>query len=911
MVAAGIGLVGRDAERRMLAALADDVRAGSSRVVVIRGAAGIGKTALLDDLAAHATGLRVARTTGVEFESDLPFAGLTALTRPLLTHLDELPGSQLAAFKAATAQADAVGPVDRFAVYAATLSLLAAAAEAGPLLCIVDDAHWLDRASAEALLFAARRLLAEAVLLVFATRDIPAFAAPGIPELHLDGLDASSAAELLRRGGVDSPLVTQQLTTLANGNPLALGEIPQAMTDDQRAGRVPIGDTMPTTERLERAYAAQISSLTPVERLALLTCAVAGTATLDLVMGALRELDLPVAALDAATELGLLRVSGQSVEFRHPLVRSTVHASGGPGGRRAAHAALARACSGPLDADRRAWHLAQAATGPDAAVAQALAETAERASRRGGVAAEAAAWERAAMLTPDQALSAARLVAACPLWISSGAVDHAERLIRETLLLVGDDPGTRAQALANRAYLAALRGDIDEIFDELLDAAEQLAPTAPAHAGRLISLLVNAPNRRWDVAQMLQVCSRAYELADPLVGDHKIPKVAARLAYAQVLAGLPEATPLALATMPVSAARRSDGSCAETGMVLTWIERWDEARRMFDRDVAGAREVNDISLLAYALPLRAELELRLGRLAAAYADALEGVELAEAMGQPVNTAEATVALARVEAARGAPECAAHARKAIALAPGHLGVEAYARSALGAAALAAGRYPDAVAELTMVDTMLRAGGVVDSGAVAHEGDLVEALAATGNTEEARAVAARLDASAARTGGRVPAAVAARARATLADDTTAEMAFEAALRVAGQVPAPLERGRTLLRYGQWLRRARRRHRARTHLEAALDIFETAGAAVWAEQTRAELSPSAGAAPVIVAAADALTPHEWRIAHAAAQGRTSREIAEQMLLSVRTVDYHLGNVYRKLGMRSRRDLIRRLGG
>ncbi|SNT63283.1 Predicted ATPase [Asanoa hainanensis] len=897
---AGVGLVGREAERRVLAALADDARAGSSRALVLRGSAGIGKTALLDDLAANATGFQVVRTTGVEFESDLPFAALTALTRPLSGHLDELPGSQRTAFLAATAQADAVGPVDRFAVYAATLSLLAAAAEAGPLLCVVDDAHWLDRASAEAMLFAARRLLAEAVLLVFATRDIPAFAAPGLPELHLDGLDAASAAVLLRRGGVESPLVTQQLTALAGGNPLALGEIPLAMTDDQRSGRAPVGDTMPTTERLERAYAAQLSALTPQERLALLTCAVAGTATLDLVLGALRELDLPADALDAATATGLLRVTGQTVEFRHPLVRSAVHAAGGPGGRRAAHAALARACFGPLDADRRAWHLAQAATGPDAVAAEALAETAERASRRGGVAAEAAAWERAAVLTPDRALSAVRLVAACPLWIAAGAVDHAERLIRETFLLVGEDPETKAQALANRAYLAALRGDIDELFDELLAAAEQLAPTAPAHAGRLISLLVNAPNRRWDVATMLQVCTRAYELADT------IPKVAARLANTQALAGLPEATPLLLATMPAAMARRPDGSCAETGMVLTWVERWDEARRMFDRDVAGAREVNDISLLAYTLPLRAELELRLGRLSAAYADALEGVELAEAMGQPVNTAEAVAALARVEAARGAPECATHARQAIALAPGHLGVEAYARGALGAAALAAGRYPDAVAELTIVDTMLRAGGVVDSGAVGHAGDLVEALAATGNTAEARAVAARLDAS----GGRVAAAVAARARAILADDATAEAAFEKGARAAGRAPAPLERARTLLRYGQWLRRARRRHRARTQLEAALDLFETAGAAVWADRTRAELSPSAAKTPAVEAAAADLTPHEWRIAHAAAQGRTSREIAERMLLSVRTVDYHLGNVYRKLGMRSRRDLIRRLG-
>ena len=301
---------------------------------------------------------------------------------------------------------------------------------------------------------------------------------------------------------------------------------------------------------------------------------------------------------------------------------------------------------------------------------------------------------------------------------------------------------------------------------------------------------------------------------------------------------------------------------------MVWIEEYGDARRLLDLDVDAARGNGDISLLVYALPLRAQLEIRLGRLAAAYADALEGVELAETMGQPFNTAEALVVLAHVEALSGrGADCAVHAKQALALAPHNLAVESRARHAVGLEALVAGRSAAAVDELARADAILRAGGVVEPAAVPVAGDLAEALALAGRGAESAAVVERLAAGAARTARVGQAAVAARVRALLADDASAPAAFEAALAASA---APLDGARTRLRYGQWLRRARKRQRARAQLEAALRAFEAAGAKPWADRAREELSPNAAAG-----ADDSLglTPHEWRIAYAAAQGRTSR--------------------------------------
>ncbi|MET7419611.1 AAA family ATPase [Dactylosporangium sp. NPDC005555] len=918
---AGEEILGRDAERARLLQLAAEARDGHSRGVVVRGAPGIGKTTLLDDLAASAHGFHVVRAAGVEFEADLPFAALAALTRPLLPLLDRLPGPQAAALRAAFGLddgSDDAAAVERFAVGAATLSLLAAAADERPLLCLVDDAHWLDHSSASALLFATRRLLAERVLVVFATRGGGAFTAPGAATVDLGGLDGEAGAALLRRCGIGSGTVADRLLTATEGNPLALRELAGALTDEQRAGRSPITEPLPTTERIERAFTDRVAALADGEQVALLVCAAAGTGTPALLARALTGLGLAPSALDGATRAGLLLETGGTVRFRHPLVRSAVYHRALPGRRREVHAALAGACVTGDDADRRAWHLSLALTPPDDAVADALDATAGRARRRGGLVAEAAALERAAAFTSAPQPRGQRLAQAARVWVAAGAVEHAVTLLDDALPLATDTAG-RLWVLGERAYLAMLRGDADAAFAAIVAEVDRNGAEVPDQAARSLSLAMNGPMRTLDVAAMVRICVRAAEVAGTGLPDPDLPKIAIRLAHALTLAGDPEGPRLARRCVAACLGepgrpRDADGSAAELGDILTWLEDHATAARLFDHDVDGARRLADISLLAYALPLRARLRIRTGDVTAAYADALEGVELAETMGLPVNTAEALTALAQVEAVLGrADDCAGHAAAALALTPGHLGVEAQARAALGVTALAAGRHDDAVAELGRADDILRAGGVVEPGFLPVAADLAEALVKTGQARAAHAVADRLDAAVAATGRTGRAAVAARVRAVLGDDGTG---FGPALAAFDGVPLPVELGRTHLAHGQWLRRARRRGPAREHLTAALDLFAAAGADAFAEQAHAELTPSSGragpaAVPAPATALDGLTPHEWRIAYAAAEGRTSREIADRIVLSVRTVDYHLGNVYRKLGIRSRRELIQLLGG
>ncbi|MEV4136264.1 AAA family ATPase [Dactylosporangium sp. NPDC049742] len=966
---AGDEILGRDAERARLLQLASEARDGHSRGVVVRGAPGIGKTTLLDDLAVSAHGFHVVRAAGVEFEADLPFAALAALTRPLLALLDQLPPPQAAALRAAFGLADdgrpAAAVVERFAVGAATLSLLAAAADERPLLCLVDDAHWLDHSSAQALLFATRRLLAERVLIVYATRPGTGFTAPGTATVELGGLDGEAGAALLRRCGIGSAAVAERILTATEGNPLALRELAGALSDDQRAGRSPLTEPLPATDRIERAFTDRVAALAAGEQVALLVCAAAGTGTPALLARALAGLGLRPSALDAAIRAGLLAETGDTVRFRHPLVRSAVYHRALPGQRRDVHAALAGACVTADDADRRAWHLSLSLAGPDDAVADALAETAGRARRRGGLVAEATALERAAAFTVDAEPRGERLANAARAWVSIGAVEHAVALLDDALPLATGAHG-RLEVLSARAYLAMLRGDAEDAFAAIAAEVDRLGADLPPdlalRAARTLSLAMNGPNRRLDVDGMLRVSTRAAAIAGDVVPHPDLPKISIRLAHSGVLAARPEEALLARRCV-AACLRHADGSAAELGEVIGWLEDHGTAARLFDHDVEGARRLDDVSLLAYTLPLRARLRLRAGRVAAAYADALEGVELAETMGLPVNTAEALTALAQVEAVVGRhDDCAGHAAAALALAPGHLAVEAHARAALGVAALTAGRHDAAVAELGRADDLLRAGGVVEPAFLPVAADLAEALVKTGQARAAHLVADRLAAAAGLR--RLPGltAVAARVAALLADDSAAYesalTAFDTTVPPPGAPPGgvpgasplsgpgfapgasplsgpgfapgaspgfavggllPVELGRTHLAYGQWLRRARRRGPAREQLTRALELFAAAGADAFAELARAELAPSstraAASGPAATAGAPAgteqLTPHEWRIAYAAAEGRTSREIADRIVLSVRTVDYHLGNVYRKLGIRSRRELIQLLGG
>jgi DNA-binding CsgD family transcriptional regulator len=880
---------------------ADQGRGGA---LVVRGAAGVGKTALLEYCRAQADRMRVLRAKGVPFEAELPFSALYELTRPLLELLGELPTQQADTLRAAFAIGGA-GPVNRLAAYVATLSLLATAAERGPVLCLVDDAHWIDHASAEALLFTARRLLADRVAIVFAARDAPSIDAPGVPELPLRGLTPDNGVRLAMRSGLDRRAAAELVAATA-GNPLALIELPAILTEAQRQGRAPLEHPLPVVDRIETAFLTGARGLPETTRRALIICAVSEVSALALLERALEVEGLDLAALDPAVDAGLIGVRGQEVTFRHPLVRAALHTAAGPGQRRSAHLAIAAVLTGADEMDRRAWHLAAATTGPDEEAAALLAETAERAQRRGGVVAEARAYERAARLTPAPQTRAIRLLGAVRAWANAGAGTHAMALANEIPALTqrGD---LRAQVKALQAHLAQQHGDTGAVDETYLAEAEAYARTDPVSAGKMMSAAVNQCWPRLDVAGMLSVCARVVELTSGTCAA-TWPKGPIRLAAAQVLAGLPDGA--ALARRCVSACGdRADGSAAELAEVLCWIEDHDTARSLLEREIDQARAANDIFLLAYALPRLAGLECRTGRLDAGYRAATEAVLIAEQVGLPVQRASALAMLALVEALIGdEAQARAHVRSCRRLMPsGYQDIEAQVRYAAGMSAIVAARWSDAVTDLEWIQSARHRGGIAEPGWLPVTGNLAEAYAHLSRPDQAADLVRRLDPG---TGRITTRAAVARVQGLIAAEEDLDDVFAAALAACDPAVLPLERARTQLCYGQRLRRARRRRDARKQLYAALTLFEAAGSQGWARRCRAEINATGRQAPSRDDhAAGQLTVQERQIALHAAEGLTNRQIATRIFLSPKTVEYHLGNIYRKLNLRSRPELIRHL--
>ena len=510
---ANAALIGRDRECARIDRLLDDAVGGESRTLVIRGEAGIGKTALLEYAAARSPGMTVLRVGGVESESDLAFAGLLGLLRPVLGRLDGLVEMQRHALAGALGLAEARAP-DRFLVSAAVLGLLAAVADDGPLLCVVDDANWLDTPSAEALVFAARRLRAEPVAILFAARegDERQFEAVGLPEVALTGVDDRSAETLLA-GAIAglTPEVRSRLLAEAAGNPLALLELPRGLSDAQLDGREPLPDAIPLTPRLQQGFRRQIEQLPEPSRLALLITAAEGTGELATLLGALAALELPSDSLDAAQELGLIRITELRVTFRHPLVRAAVLERATLSQRQRAHAALAATLSGDEQVDRRVWHQAMATLTADDEVAAALAASAKRAELRGAHASAATAFERAAALTTDGARNATWLGAATHAAWTAGQPDRTRDLLNRALPLA--EGGQRARLL----YIGGLResryGNLRDGVAILLDAAD--ASDTPALT---LELLLEAGYQAADAGQrdrVPELAARASDLPEP------------------------------------------------------------------------------------------------------------------------------------------------------------------------------------------------------------------------------------------------------------------------------------------------------------------------------------------------------------------------------------------------------------
>jgi DNA-binding CsgD family transcriptional regulator len=878
-------------------------------VLVLRGEAGIGKSALADWTGERAAGATVLRASGVESESQLAFSALSDLFRPIAHRIPEIPEPQAAALAGALA----IGPpvaADRFTVCAATLSLLAAAAERTPLVAVLDDAHWADGSSLEALLFAARRLDAEDVALVFAVRDgIPSpLDAAGLPELRLDGLGREAAHQLLGRAGA-APAVADELWAAMAGNPLALLEVPPLLTAAQLAGQAPLPSPLPAGPSLERVYVARIEQLPPPARRALAVLAVADPAA-GAVDGALDALGV-AGDLDAATAAGIVTVVDGQTRFRHPLLRSAAYHAASPEERRAAHGALAEASTGDESAEQRAWHRAAAASAPDEDVAAGLVETALAARGRGAHAAAAGAFERAARLTSDDEARARRLLDAADERRRSGQGDEAIELLREALADTAD-PLLRADVLHLHGALETWRGDPLAAHTLLVDAADALGELEPRKAAMMLADASWPCYLGGDITRGVKTAERACSVAERTDGPVQV-LTAVMLAQGLILRGdtargrelLDRARPLLELEETV---RRAPELVQAAAHVYIWLEELALARRLVGLVVDTARTESSPGQLPYALAIASELDFRTGNWAAAYAQAAEALRLAQDTGHANGLAFGLVGLARVEAAQGREaECRSHTGRTMQLAA--FGVRAmvvYSSAVLGHLELALGRSTGAIEHLEQVARGVERQGIGEPAVVPWAADLVEALLRAGRRSDAERALRRLEEQAQQTGGKWAGAAAARCRGLLSSDEELDETFLHALDLHERTVGPFERARTLLCYGERLRRGRRRTDAREPLRASLEVFERLGAAPWAERARSELEATGEQLrrgddhP-----SQRLTPQELQVALVVARGATNREAGAALFLSPKTIETHLGRVYRKVGVRSRTEL------
>lgn len=897
-------LHGRAAEQAAVAALLAEARASRGGALVLRGQPGAGKSALLADAVARAESMRVLRTSGVESESPLAFAALQRLLRPVASLTGRLPARQARALRAAFGEADDP-ETDRFVVFLGALSLLTEAAADRPVLAVVDDAHWLDDASAAALLFVARRVHSEPVALLFAARegDVRGFDGPDLPDLAVGGLDPAAAAALLsEQAGTSVPAeVGARLVADTGGNPLALVELPTALSPDQLAGRAPLPARLPVTEGVERVFLDRARRLSAPARTLLLVAAADDSGRVATVRAGAAALGVDERAFDEVERSGLVRVQGPELELRHPLVRSAVHTAATSGDRRRAHRALAEAFAAERDPDRRAWHLAAATDRPDEAVAAELEAVATRARRRGGQEAAAAALERAAELTPQAGDPRARrlLEAARAAWLG-GAPQRAGTL-SDAALQQAQDPGLRADAARLRARVEWNTGSLELGHRMVLAAARDVAPVDPARAREMA--MFAAALASFGGASGIDL--DPVRLVPPAAATDP-PRVRCFDALLRGLAPVPgrawaEAAPHLRAAFAIAEDLEPDDQDLLPNLGIAALHLQDDHAILdfHTRLLTRARDTGATIMVLYALTRRAFGLLATGRWVAARADVAEALQLARGTGRPGLAAMPLAWTALLAALRG--EDPADLAEADALAAAHpLGtLRGLVHDVLHwTRAVAEAEHP-AVAHGHLAQVQLPV--------VAHLSaiDLLEAAARADRPDDVRERADELAEFARATGAAWAAAAAAHGRALVGGGTAA---FEEALAHHARSGRRVDHARTRLAYGEHLRRARRRVDARPHLRAALETFEEVGAQRRAERARRELRASGETARRRDGADTAgLTPQELQVASLVAQGMPNREVAARLFVSPRTVDFHLRNVFSKLGISSRGELAR----
>ena len=897
-------LVGRDREREEIDRMLAAARAGDSRSLVVRGAAGVGKSALLAYAGERADACVILRAAGVETESDLAFAGLHGLLRPLADRLDELPERQANALGGVLGLRDSTG-VDRLLVCAATLSMLALAADDGLVLCLVDDLQWLDAASAEALLFSARRLRAEPVALIFACRDddLSAQSVAGIDRWQIGGLTRAHATQLLHEVVPHAAAAAVDwVLAQADGNPLALTELPAALSADQLEGRAALPEVVPPTERLVSAFTQRVEDLPSSSRTALLLVAVDDLADPATIMRAAREAGLDDGALGSAERSGIVDTVTGRIAFRHPLFRAAVLGTSTLTERHRAHEALAGALDSEQQADRRLWHRALAAMGPDADLAAALEGSGRQAESRGAHASAASALHRAAELSVTAEDRIDRLATAARCAWASGDPDRARQLVAEALPVA---PGpVRGRLLHLRGEIEARTGGIRDAITLLLEAAEHTDSASTEL--ELLAEATEAAAYVGDPEQAAALGVRAAVIA-PETGVDRF-RVASLGGLAAAFAGdHGRASEMFAEALELADQLDDPRALIWAARIATIAGMLGDGLPYATRAVNTARDRALISVLPIALQEQSTELMGQGRLKLAYAAAEEAIRLANDIGQQWGASWNLANLASIEAVWGdearAREHASSARE-VAAVSGATFVVALAEWALGLLDLTLGRPDDATERLLRVTPAQRpeSDPLI---ALWATPDLVEAASRSGRLAEAAQQLERYRqwAQAAPSPRRL--SMLARCHA-LTGSGDSLRAFTEASQLAHTL-SPFQQARTELLFGEWLRRERRPTDARVHLRQAETLFRSIGAMQWEGRAQAELRATGETIRRRDPSdTDELTSQELQIAGLVSSGLTNRQIAAQLYLSPRTVEYHLRKVFTKLGISSRLELV-----
>jgi DNA-binding CsgD family transcriptional regulator len=898
----GIELVGRDRERAAIDAVLDSARSGRRGALMIRGEAGIGKSSLLEYARRRAEGFTVLHASGVEFEAELPFATLHQLLMPVLERRSEISRPQAQALEAAFAlHSEGEGTADRFAVCAATLSLISSAAEVRPVLWLVDDLQWVDPGSFQAIRFAVRRLSADAVAAVFAQRDGDRVEGMDIDELRVSRLDAGPAAELFRRLARQTRIpdgVGDQAVVAAAGNPLALVEIAGSLDEYQLRGIDPLRLELPTPASMQRVFEQRTARLEPAARRAVALVAACASGDLAVIAPALGALGIEVDALGPAAEAGLLDIEVGEVKFCHPLMRTAAYWSATPAEQRAAHQALAE--SAVLSPVERAWHGGLAADGPDDAAAQRLEDAALEAGRRGGPASHANMLVFAARLTTDPERRVRRLLAAVDAGGIASRRADTEDWLRDAAGSA-EDPVLAGEVALRSANLMSVEARYEEAEEICTGALDRLPPGQDELAALLWVRVAGMRSMSTGCESAFEAVAAAKRLDVEPGGPADVRLLSAELRLG-VHRGDGLVGELAEKCLRAATAIGETHTADEMTMLLSLAGEFGLVRKHLLPAIERQRRRGELPELAFNLDTLAEMHLFEGRLSEAQAASEESARICLDLGLTQFEGSSTGMLATIMATMGRED---RARELIRRAEKHPEFTEVTATAIGRLELSLGRTDQVIRPLRHALEHSTRRGIEDTFLLGFVPDLVETYVELGHLDDARAALTPYEQTAERTRRPWSLAMVERCHGLLADDAGFEAHFRAAIGLHRE-ESPYDAARTFFAFGRRLAHTARREEAVAVLGTALERFTSIGAKLWAARTHEELGllgehRAAQPAPVL----ERLTAQELQVATAVAGGATNRETAAQLFLSVKTVEYHLHNIYRKLAIRSRTQL------